>query len=465
MKRTLISAASIMLLAGAAQAAPLTATQAAAAQYKLYIAGSSAVKNLIEGMVSQNCDSSGMSIWRSKKGQAWAGSSSADSSDGSSHNIYACTLASGNDFGLAAGSTVLVVKRDAGGSAQGVFPIAKNLAQLMMNIATCDANANTVTPASGPAYGVCTGEVSVKADMGISDVEPTIFNASFNKASAFAAYSVANSDFLAAPTVFAQAVMGLVVNGKLYSDLQADQGLTASNGVPSIAAPSFFSMMNSNYDTSQAWNPLFSSPTSAAATLINTHVNVAFRGVGSGTRTSAGLYFNNYPTGKVANDFAGQTSPTTFSNAADGGISILNASSSGNVISAVDGCGAATYCMGILGLEQNLSGKDVKFVKVDGNSPANARLGQYGVVYESTYQVAKTGNQNGAAGQSFANLFGTAMAQPKNIYAAFNGNGYLALGQNCPAAGFTGWVNPPESVVCSRVTRNGNSFNPLLISY
>ena len=465
MKRNLLALAAIVAIAGSAQAAPLDRAGAAAATNKLFISGSSALQKLVEGMVSQNCNSDGMTIWRSAAGQTWAGGTAADTTAGASHNIYACTLKVGNDFGAAFDNqTILVVKREAGGSGQGVFPIGKGLNQLLMNInnAGCDA-----APPVAPAFGTCSGpsassEISVQGDMGISDAEPAVFNATFNKAAAFAAFNVVDADFNAPPTPIGQAVMGLAVNGKLFDDLQADQvatGLIPAGGVPSITAAGFGSLVTSSYDTSLAWSPLFSP---SFVGLKDSHVNVAFRAVGSGTRASAGLFFNNYPSGIVPKNFAGGSTTNTFSGAVDGLRSVFNASSSGNVIGAIDGCGAAKYCVGILGLEQNIAGKDVKFVRVDGNLPANARLGQYGVVYESTYQVNKTG-ANGAAGRTLADAFGGAMSLPANINSAFAGQGFLALPGKC-SGGFTSWVAAPESVVCSRVTRNGNSSNTLTVS-
>ncbi len=463
MKRNLLALAALAAIAGSAQAAPLDRAGAAAATNKLYVSGSSALQKLVEGMVSQNCDADGMVIWRSATGQTWAGSSSADTKDGASHNIYACTLKVGNDFGAAYdGQTILVVKREAGGSGQGVFPIGKGLNQLMMDI---NNPACTAAPAVAPAYGTCSGasavsETSVQADMGISDEEPQVFNASFNKASAFAAFSVVDADFNAPPAPIGQVVMGLVVNGQLFNDLQADQvatGLIPAGGVPSITATGFGSLMTSTYDTGLAWGPLFSN---GFVGLKNPHINVAFRATGSGTRAAAGLFFNNYPSGKVAKNFATGSTTNTFSGAVDSARSVFNASSSGNVIGAIDGCGATKYCVGILGLEQDITGKDVKFVRVDGNLPSGAPLGRYGVVYESTYQVNKTG-LNGAAGRTFADAFGGAMALPVNINSAFAGQGFLAL----PSKGtgtFASWVAAPESIgraVAAQLARRSSTRN------
>jgi hypothetical protein len=472
MKRNLLCAAAIAAIAGAAHAAPTTAAAAAAAPNKLYISGSSALQKLVEGMVRQNCSGDTLSIWRSAAGQTWAGSTTADTTNGASHNIYACTLNATNDFGLS--GDILVVKREAGGSGQGVFPIGGGatggLAQLMMNISNpaCTAAGGLNATCSGPS---ASSEVNVQADMGISDVEPAVFNATFNKASAFGALSVTDTSFDAAPTAIGQFVGGLIVNAALYNALQAEQvasGAIPAGGVPSISSTGFASLLTSTYNTSLAWTPLFGAGSSAS--LVGTHINVAFRATGSGTRAAAGLFFNNYPSGLVSKNFANGSTTNSFSGAVDSARSVFNASSSGNVIGAVDACGADRYCVGLLGADQVLTSANTKFVRIDGAAIENARLGQYGFLYESTYQVNKTG-LNGASGKTFANAFGAALALPANIYSANNPNaptlatyqGFLALPGKCNGT-FASWTAAPESVVCSRVTRNGNSNNTLTIS-
>ena len=476
MKRNLLCLAALTAIAGFAHADPITSTAAAGATNKLYISGSSALQKLVEGMVRQNCipevagTPGSLSIWRSAAGQTWAGSSSADTVAGASHNAYACTLAAVNDFGLT--GDILVVKREAGGSGQGVFPIGGSstggLNQLMMNI-----NNPACTPTGGLS-ATCSGvssvsEVSVQADMGISDVEPAVFNATFNKASAFGALSVSDASFDAAPTAIGQFVGGLIVNQKMFDDLQADQvaaGLIPAGAVPSITTVGYANLMGS-YNTSLSWGPLFQTATA----LSGTHLNLAFRTTGSGTRAAAGLLFNNYPSGKLAKNFSTGSTTNSFNGNVDGTRSIFNASSSGNVIGAVNACGADRYCVGLLGADQSLtSAPNAKFVRIDGLAIENARFGQYSNVYESTYQVNKTG-LNGAAGKTFANVFGGALALPANIYAANNPNaptlaayqGFLALPAKCTGA-FASWTSVPESVVCSRVTRGGNSVNGLAIS-
>lgn len=466
MKFHLIAMAAAAAFVGNAEAVKLTAAQAAAATNVLYVGGSSALQKLVEGMVAQNCDADGMSTWRSKGpgGTFWFGATAADGADGASVNAYACTLKAGSDFGVAYDNqTILVVKREAGGSSQGVFPVGKpasvtgSQAQ-SINVAACDATADTVNTGASNEYGRCdatTSTITRLPDMGISDVEPAIFNAGINKPTAFG-FTVADTDFDVAPTPFAQAVIGLVVNTTLYNDLAAYQGVT----VPSIAGADFSTLWGSAFTATQYWTVLANaSSTGPLLPLLNTQVNIIGRSIGSGTRAAIGLYVNNSPTNASGKQFAGSNTNAVVGTAS-GKRSVTSASSSGNVIAQVEACGAtAKYCVGILGLEQ-VPSANVKFVNVDRQSPADARNGHYPVVFEATYQINKTA-PGGAAAKSLATAFGSAMAKPDNIFAAFNGNGVLALPQNCSGTVYTDWVSPAETAVCSRYSRFGNSTKVL----
>lgn len=467
MKFHILALAAAAVFAGNVQAAKMTAVDASNATNILYIGGSSALQKLVEGMVAQNCDANGLSIWRSKgpTGTKWFGSAALDGADGASLNAYACTLKPGNDFGVAYDNqSILVVKREAGGSSQGVFPVGKpalttGFFAQSVNIALCDATADTVNTGSANEYGRCdatTSTITRLPDMGMSDVEPAIFNASTNKPSAFTALSVADTDFDTAPVAFAQAVIGLVVNTTMYNDLAAYQGVT----VPSIGQTAFSNLWGSSYNPANYWTPLKdSSSTGASPALLNTQVNIVGRSIGSGTRAAVGLYFNNSPSNKSGKQWAGSNTTAT-SGAATGLRSVTSASSSGNVIAQIEACGATSkYCVGILGLEQ-VPSANVKFVNVEGQSPSNARFGQYPVVYEATYQVSKLAT---AAAKSLSTAFGSAMAKPENIFAAFNGNGVLALPQNCSGTVYTDWVSAAETAVCSRVSRGGDSTRVLSI--
>jgi len=467
MKLHIIALAAVSAFAGSAYAAKPTAIEAAGATYQLNIHGSSAMQKLVEGMIKQNClNQSDFAVWRSAK-QTWFGSTTADTADGASANIYSCVMAPGNDFGsLYDNQLVTIYKREAGGSSQGVYPVAKRALvaannQKSMLFSACDATADTQ---AGGTYGLCTGESTALPDMGISDQEPAVYSTSINRATAFPSTLIVNetAEFEGGAAVpFALAVMGIVVNDKLYSDLQADQGTT---GVPSVSSVGFANLWSSSYNPAFGWSPLCKDPYNCSAlTLANTNINLAVRAIGSGTRAAAGLFMNNTPSGKVSKQWATGSTTNTFSAAVTGGRSVFNASSGGNVVGALDTCGDGTaasprYCIGILGRETDLTGKKVKFVNVDNSAPDNAKIGGYGIAYEATMQISSAALP---LAKALGAAFVSAASKPVNINQAFNGLGVLALPGACgPTFPFAG----VEAIVCSRVTRSGNSNNTLSIT-
>ena len=94
------------------------ATTAAPATIKLYISGSSALQSVIEGLLRQNC-----------QGATPLGTAAIDGTftryTSAEGNAYSCTTIVGSNFGAAFDNkNVAIVKRDSGGSAFGVFPLA-----------------------------------------------------------------------------------------------------------------------------------------------------------------------------------------------------------------------------------------------------------------------------------------------------------------------------------------------------
>jgi hypothetical protein len=470
MKLHIISLAAVAAFAGSAHAAKPTAAQAAAAAFELNIHGSSAFRKLVERLVAKNCDvPADLAIWRSAR-QPWFGSST-ESFDGDSANIYSCVMNYRNDFGSTYDNQLVTINfRVAGDSTQGVFPVGKpasvpaaNLRS--MNIATCDYFADTQDGSDGPdglygPYGLCTGEKTQAPDMGLSEQEPAVYNSVINRDLAFRGLTVVDADFESPPIPFVQLVTGVVVNDKLYTDLQADQGTT---GVPSVSSVGFANLWSIGYNPALGWSPLCKDPYNCSAlTLANTNINLAVRAIGSGTRAAAGLFFNNTPFGKVTKQWATGSSLNTFSAAVTGGRSVFNASRDRWVVAALDTCGDATaasprYCIGILGLDTDLIGTRVKFVNVDNSALAGAKLGQYRIVYEGTYQISRNAS---AASKELAFRFGAAAGMPWNIYEASNGRGtMLALPGSCHTFPYA----EKEAVVCSRVSRGGYSTNNLMI--
>jgi hypothetical protein len=427
------------------QANALTVAQSQAAQLKLFISGSSALQRVIEGILTQNCGAGTLTQFRGLSTSAAGGTN--DTSNGQSNNIYSCTI-TGSDFGAAnVGKTIMLVKREAGGSAQGVFPVASNANVNFMDISTCTDGANT-----------CTGLVATKPDAGVSDLEPTAFNNSVNRPTAFNGQSVTNSQYATGtPRAVAEQVFGLVVNDQLYADLQTDQGL-ASTDVPSVSSSAFTSLYSGGYlGSGLGWTPLLTNNT---GTRLQSQINICSRGLGSGTRATAQIHFLQSPNNVVPVAFGVPVVENTATaiGSTTGAYFISEESSSGNVVSCVNKANAAAvngYAIGLVSADRDLTGTGAKFVKLDNQLPSSsvAKIGKYQWVFEAFYQVNKL-----APNLAIAQAFGTAFANPANIAAiTATGvlNGIMATPENCAAASST-------SAVCSRVSRNQDSRTPLV---
>ena len=177
MKIKLISAAAALVaLSGSAFALdPATATAAGTA--KVYAAGATALRAVVGGLFTQNCDAATLDVYYS----AVNGNFPGDTAVGDSHRVYSCTLRSeatldpefqGKGLG---GKNVTFYKVDRGGSAQGVQPLASPVdvgtAIPVLNLLDCGTRAATV-----PNY-TCntTAAVAQVPLLGVSDVEPTMF--------------------------------------------------------------------------------------------------------------------------------------------------------------------------------------------------------------------------------------------------------------------------------------------------
>lgn len=463
--RYLAIAAACAAVSGHAMALDKATTIAVPAANQLYIAGSSALQKVIEGVLSQNCAAGTFTNFKSL-----AASFPPDTSNGNSYNIYSCTLNAVNDFGNLAGN-IAVYKREAGGSAQGVFPVAfpaANAAQIkFLDINSCTDGANT-----------CTSVITNRApDAGVSDLEPVAFNFTVNQPTAFAGQKVINSNFDAVkpPKAVAVQVFGLIVNDGLYADLQADQGLPPS-GQPSVSSAAFTTLYLPGFGlTGLGWTPLLKT-----GAKLQSQVNICSRVLGSGTRATAQVQFLQSPYNALASAFAVPSidnTPGAIKGASTvGNYFVSDESTAGNVGGCVALANASGgYSVGITSTDR-VAPAGTKFVKLDNQipsaqpaagptaqDPAQARNGEYPWVFESFYQINKT-----APSLALARLFGTAFAKPDNIFAAGAGanaptlNGIMATPENCSGAIYTDWVSAAERTVCSRVSRQQDSRTPLV---
>ncbi|NOT12381.1 MAG: hypothetical protein HOP23_11215 [Methylococcaceae bacterium] len=149
------------------------------------------------------------------------------------HVAYFCTLktqSAANPTGVpnltvngaaVAQATVLLHKRSAGGSAQGVNPLIAGtpIAAMPVNAANC-AGA-PVVGADGQSTTTCTSTVNVASDAGISDVEPAQFIGANVPFGSSAVTSTANITVQPAAAL----LFGVPVTTNLYVALQKVQGL------------------------------------------------------------------------------------------------------------------------------------------------------------------------------------------------------------------------------------------------
>ncbi len=458
MKMRLLSLAALAMIAGQAQALTPTEIDTARANGTLLevtMSGASALTGTIGGLFTQNCKSGTQHIYLNNA-SLFAG----ESTNGNVVKAYSCELNAVNDFGAAyANKKVLFQKSDQGGSGNGVFPVATNSLMPFLNVSAATCNATTL---------VCSTIAQKRPDGGVSDVAPVGFNPSANRPLAPIDFSsapdVATSDFQQVQGVL-QTIFGLAVSEDLYTALQADQ---ATAGRPSVSKAVIANMLSNGYNAELGWGPLFKNAANIAG---KTQVNICRRVNGSGTQTSANRFWLEYGSntnGLVPADNAGNSAfPNDFNNALPNAdlIMVYEGSTTGNVrdcLSKANDNGA--FAIGHVSLENAPTAK-WKFVSIDGAEPSrdNAKRGFYDYVFESTVQVAKTGNS--AAGRAFLVEFTKAAQKSSNLNAlgAANQAGVMTLptAADCPATfSFVAAGTAGETSVnkfCGRVTRPNTS--------
>ncbi len=219
---------------GAAQAAPLTPPEAAAAN-PVYVSGSSALRfSMASGFIAM-CDPTTITVFGNKNGA---------SAPGNNVRGYACKLAvaikpKSGAVAFAAGTNVVFNKYDAGGSINGIQPLVKNtaLAYMTYSAAACTATGlvRSGTFDLTKIDYACDQTNNVVPQMGISDVEAATIQNRFNLATGTSA--VATTTLTGGPHSVAMA--GVAVNLPLYRALQLAQGLTQDDteaNAPSIPA-------------------------------------------------------------------------------------------------------------------------------------------------------------------------------------------------------------------------------------
>lgn len=458
----------------------------------LMISGASASSRTLGAFVIQdNCDLTQMSvIFNDAAGSAYRG--------------YLCNMkvnniinGTGNAANGAVGS-LLVIKRDAGGSTQGVGPITNPVKITFMNLTSCAATGNAPNVTS-PNY-LCTGTGSFFPDAGLSDTEPLILANAVNGGTG--SLVLAPGSALTVKGVFQQ-IFGVAVNLKAYRALQATQGLTPDDlqanrpSLPSTWVASALSNKLNGGNSKKGWGMVIDT----AAVDPDGHlkqINVCRRVNGSGTQAVSNIQFLGAPcSGAGALGPVANVTPLAING---GGTSANGTTYTSAVL--VEGCLAAAealtagapeayknsgYALAILGRDTDPigTGKPYRFVKLDGLQPEghpdpgtgvcnttknfpgcnDAQQGRYNFVYETTMQwnTVTPGNASKVAAlNQIANVGFNAAALKLNTAAVIDG----VMAVPSTYAGLYGALplGSDAQVFASRVGRGGNSCTPLTIA-
>jgi hypothetical protein len=424
-----IAIAAASLVAAQAQAITLpTGTKT------LYVSGSSALTPAIRAIFVTNCVKKADGVTAD-----FVEYKNVNSSGSADNFLFTCLLKTGTTLAsklgvTTAGTTIALFKRDAGGSAQGVNPLAKSTTTGFLQ----------ETSLTAPGTNASATFKQVAPDLGAADLEPAIFQETLNLGSNTPLTSAELGNLKTFPVLLQ--TFGIAVNNQLYVALQEAQGLTASNGQPSIPSTFIQSLVNTGgvaLSADKTWGYLFG-PTSTRATSL-TQINICRRTAGSGTQAGANLLFS--PFKEVPLTAVDTDAPLGNS----GILHVEEAGSTGGVKTCLNNgdlasADAETFALGYIGYENKPSATDTwKFVKLDGYSAdvANAQAGLYSYAFESTYNYNK--NLTGTAKQ-FADAIITETANPAVI---------ANLSADLRSA-----VVP---VSASTATRAGNSRNPLKV--
>lgn len=455
----------------------------------LLISGASAPSRTVGAFVIQdNCDTATLSVIFNDV-------------NGTAYRAYLCNMKANNiingtgNAANGAPASLLLIKRDAGGSGQGVQPIYAVQKIAFMNMTGCNAVAGNPTPTLSTPNYLCTGTSNFHPDAGISDVEPAILASTVN-AGTGTLPNVAGSTITIRP-IFQQ-LFAVALNLKAYRALQQTQGLPQDDlpqsrpSVPATWVASAVSGQLNGGNSRRGWGLLIS--TAVDPEVHNKQINVCRRTSGSGTQAVSNAYFLNAACTNAAFPPLGNGTPLAI---VGSGTSALTTNGSAALVEqclanadALVPVAPSTvqnaYAFAVLGRDTDPIGsaRPYRFAKLDGLQPEahpdpttgqctgtknfpgcdDAQQGRYNLVYETTMQwnsltpgnaaklsalnqIANAGFNAAALKQNTPAVIDAVMAPP-STYAGLYGN--LPLGSD-------------PQVYASRVTRNGNSCSPLRI--
>jgi len=411
MKFRLITLAAIAACGSAHALSPavIDADRAAGTLKEVVIHGASAQSPLVGAYMAEICNSNLDTFFNS-----------GGSGTGKDYRAYSCTLKNAIAGGWAAGTPVLVIKRDLGGSIYGVNPIFN---QTQENTMVVDATAGNCVSTGLPATASqasynCANVALRQAIAGLSDVEPAIFNktmtvgttagVAFNLPAGnddngtpwavLSASQIAGFDSATAN----QTIFGVAVSLPLRNAMQAAQGLSVGSDAaadqPSMSR-AFYSALAAGFVQAgvtkhAGWDAITGVPADNAL-----QVNLCRRANGSGTQASSNLFF--LEAGTIATTVAGGFAPVNSNGVAvartGNPLAVIENSSTGTAVSCLTTASSLNaYAAGIISFENDPGTATWRFVKLDGQAPtqALARVGQYPYVYGATMQWKKAAPGN-----------------------------------------------------------------------
>jgi ABC-type phosphate transport system substrate-binding protein len=424
MKLKTLAAACAMAFAGQAFAlSPVTYPVTAATQ-QIFFAGSSALQNAL-GETAQDLFVNGAAGSSTATDEFFDGT--ATKASGSNFRAYYGVLKS-------TGAKAVIYHTAKGGSIYGVNPVALGTTVARLDLTTCGtASITTDSKTSLPVWS-CTGSVLAVPDAGISDVEPAVLEqpANITKIAGVIPADIGGPLTTAqlgnlASTVAVGQVFGVVVNtsvastskianlskaqvAALFTGTIADWN-TIDSTIPAGSTTLVVCRRQSGSGSQAALNAvILGNPcqTGEAAPLGYTATTAT---LGSTTAAAAGteVVIENSSTGALAACLTYAQSGTPAGQAIDvttGGLVTAGAANS-VVLSATP---KANYAIGIIGLDHGVGSDLYQNVTLNGIAPslANAQLGQYDLVVESTFQI-RSGLSGAVAGTVLPSAGATAL--------------------------------------------------------
>ncbi len=316
-----------------------------------------------------------------------------------------CVGATGTD---AAGKLLRIAKTDNGGSGQGVTPVANATVKSYLETSACNAAAAVAAVAGNGStnytYRAC-GSANLFTqipDMGVSDVEPTVFRGTLASGPDF--LQPANWETESGPGL----IFGVVVTTEFRDDLQAKQitagklaggcvGSETEACMPSLPSWYVRSVFNGKFNN---WTneEIYGQAPNPAASGNETRVNICRRTQGSGTHATQLTYFHRTNCNRTSTlPMVGQPGGSfgasfVYENSSAGNVdlcmsALANGTTTAATIPAINTAKSA-FAIGYQSLEKNSDRTlPYRFVKLDFTAPTleNVFNGDYDLLYFLSY--------------------------------------------------------------------------------